>query len=159
MLIADGAFYDIYTACARDDLERLEELLDEDENIHAQQDEFGMTPIHWAARAGSIPCLKRLLELGAPPDIPNQSMRTPLHLATDRGQVEAVQLLVEAGADINAADKKGRTSLHRATYEGQPEVAELLLELGADYNLENKNGKTAFEVARKRAKYLKQRVI
>lgn len=159
MLIEDGAYYDVYTACALDDSNRLQELATENEAVLSETDEFNMRPLHWAARAEAISCLNILLEGGVQIDALNNNKRTPLHLAVDLGRVKSVQMLAEAGADLNVGDTKGRTPLHRATYEGQAEVAELLLALGADPTLENKKGKTAFEIARKEAKYLKQRAV
>lgn len=159
MLLDDGAYYDVYTACALDDSHRLEELATEDEAVLMQVDDFGMTPLHWAARAEAVSCLLILLDARVPVDAMNKNHRTPLHLAVDFGQLKSVQMLAEADANLNIADTKGRTPLHRATYEGQADVAELLLALGADPTLENKKGKTAFEIARKGAKYFKQRVI
>lgn len=158
MLLEDGAHYDVYTACALDDVERLSELAAENEAVFSQADEFGMTPLHWAARAEAISCLTMILEAGAPVNVVNKNRRTPLHLAVDLGRAKSVQMLAEAGADLDLADTKGRTPLHRATYEGQAEVAEVLLASGADPTLENKKGKTAFEIARKDAKYFKQRI-
>lgn len=159
MLIEDGAFYDVYTACALGDSNRLQELAAENEAVLSQTDEFNMTPLHWAARSEAVSCLAILLEGGVPVDALNNNKRTPLHLAVDLGRAKSVQMLAEAGANLNLGDTKGRTPLHRATYEGQAEVAELLLALGADPTLENKKGKTAFEIARKDAKYFKQRAI
>ena len=68
-----------------------------------------------------------------------------------------IRLFARHGADLNSQDKKGRTPLHRATYEGCVEAAEALLAVGADATVLNRNGKTAFEIARKDAKYFKER--
>lgn len=159
MLLEDRAYYDAYSACGLDDVPRLKELAGENKTLLVQADEFGMTPLHWAARAEAVSCLSILLDAGVPVDAVNKNRRTPLHLAVDFGRVRSVKLLAEAGADLNIGDTKGRTPLHRATYEGQTVVAESLLALGADPTIENKKAKTAFEIARKDAKYFKQRLI
>ena len=70
ILIADGAYYDTYSACALNDTARLQELIDENSNVADATDDYGMTPLHWAARAGSMECAEMLLErgvLGQPP--------------------------------------------------------------------------------------------
>ena len=69
-----------------------------------------------------------------------------------------IRLLSSHGADLDTQDRKGRTPLHRATYEGRAAAAEALLEMGADPAVLNKSGRTAFEIARKGAKYFKERV-
>ena len=157
ILIADGAYYDVYTACALNDAARLQELIDEDAGVVDATDDYAMTPLHWAARAGSMQCARILLERGALVNPLNKARRTPLQLAAETNQADIIRLLTRHGADLNTQDRKGRTPLHRATYEGCVEAAEALLEVGADPTVLNKSGKTAFEIARKDAKYFKTR--
>ena len=157
ILIADGANYDVYSACALNDTARLQELIDEDTEIVDATDDYGMTPLHWAARAGSMECVEILLERGALVNPLNKARRTPLQLAAEANRADMIRLLARHGADLNTQDRKGRTPLHRATYEGCVEAAEALLEVGADPTVRNKSGKTAFEIARKDAKYFKMR--
>lgn len=158
ILIDSGAYYDIYTACALDDTARLQTLLAEAPDAVNAVEDYGMTPLHWAARAGAMGCSTMLLEQGAEVDARNKAQRVPLHLAAEAvhdAQTDVVRLLAKYGADLNAQDKKGRTPLHRATYEGRAKAAEALLAAGADPKLPNKSGKTALEIARKGAKYMK----
>ena len=157
ILIDDGAEYDIYTACALDDAARVRVLVDGHPVNADVADPYGMRPLHWAARAGSLPCVTLLLENGADVNAANKARRTPLQLAAEQDRAEAIQVLAENGADLDTQDKKGRTPLHRATYEGRVAAAEALLAAGADPKVLNKSGKTAFEIARKDAKYFKQR--
>ena len=168
ILIDDGAPYDVYAVCGLDDVERLQTLIDADPSIVNAPEQYGMTPLHWAARACAMRCLTQLLEQGADVNARNKVARVPLHLAAETGpaaaigegempQAEVIRLLAKYGADLNAQDKKGRTPLHRATYEGRAVAAETLLEVGADPLIPNKSGKNAFAIARKEAKYLKKR--
>ena len=159
LLIEDGAVCDIFAACALDDAARLGALLDADSALVNAAEDYGMTPLHWAARAGALRCLPMLLAGGADPNPRNKAARTPLHLAVEPDADEqgaVVALLAKHGADLNAQDKKGRTPLHRATYEGRLAAAYELVAAGADSSVRNKAGKTAFEIARKDAKHLKQ---
>ena len=66
-------------------------------------DKEGLTPLHEAARCGSIKVIKLLLELKADPNARSSSMRTPLWFATDNGQREVVQLLANEGVDLSVA--------------------------------------------------------
>ncbi|MDE2886757.1 MAG: ankyrin repeat domain-containing protein [Gemmatimonadota bacterium] len=157
ILIEDGAYYDVYSACALDDTSRLNELIERDPDVANAADDYGMTPLHWAVRAGSKACTEILLACGVQVDAFNKARRTPLQLAAEGNRVETIRLLAERGADLNTQDRKGRTPLHRAMYEGRVAAAEALLEAGADPTVLNKRGKNAFEVARKEAKRYKKR--
>ena len=110
-LLEHGAFYDIFTACGLNDLERVRGTGGEDASALMQRSEAEMTPLHWAARAGSAGCVKWLLRNGAEVDAETLTKRTPLHLAAERGQTEPIRLLAEHGASLNVQDKKGRAPL------------------------------------------------
>ncbi|MDE0039093.1 MAG: ankyrin repeat domain-containing protein [Gammaproteobacteria bacterium] len=157
ILIEDGAHYDAFAACGLGDGKRLRTLIAADADVASTRDAYGMTPLHWAARAGAIDCTGLLLENGASVDAPNKARRAPLQLAAEADQAQIIRLLARQGADLNTQDRKGRTPLHRATYEGRVAAAEALLEVGADPMVVNKRGKNAFEIARKDAKYFKDR--
>ena len=158
VLIADGAFYDICSASALDDVHRLRQILGADESQANAVAGYGMVPLHWAARAGSMECAKVLLQGGVDLNVRNNAHRTPLQLAAEQDQAEVIGLLAASGADLNTQDRKGRTPLHRATYEGKRNAAEALMAAGADTTIRNNRGKTAFEIARTECKYLKNRV-
>ncbi|NKB72586.1 MAG: hypothetical protein GKR89_36380 [Candidatus Latescibacteria bacterium] len=155
ILIEDGAEYDIYSACGLGDRARVEALLAQNGLLTNAVDPYGMTPLHWAARAGALDCATLLVERGADVDADNRAGRVPLHLATDANREDIVWLLADWGADLNVADKQGRTPLHRATYRGRAEVAEILIALGAKTTTKNKKGKTPLQVARMGASFLK----
>ncbi len=157
MLIEDGAVYDAYAAAGLNDATRVLDLVAADPATARENGIYGMTPLHWACRAGSVACAKLLLDHGAEVDARNKARRTPLHLAAESGRQESVKLLARAGADLDAQDRKGRTPLHRATYEGHADAAEVLLAEGADTTKLNNSGKTALEIARLGAAYLKKR--
>ena len=154
-LIEHGAFYDEFSACALDDLDRLKALARADRDLVAR----GGGILHWAAEAGSIKCARWLLSHGADANAVDDgdSGWTPLHLAADGNHTEMIWLLAEKGADLNAADAKGRTPLHRATYGGKLEAAEVLIVLGASVLKQNKAGRTPLEVARKDCLFLRKK--
>ena len=157
ILIGDGANYDAYAACGLGDVDQLQTLVDADANVARVVDGYGMTPLHWAARAGAVDCAGILLAHDADVDAANRACRAPLQLAAEADQAGIIRLLARHSADLDTQDRKGRTPLHRATYEGQVAAAEALLEVGADPTVLNKRGKNAFEIARKDAKYFKDR--
>ena len=157
ILIADGAAYDACSAAGLGDSSRLANLIRERPEAAAEATAFGMTPLHWAARAGETECAGLLIDAGAAVDARAKSRRTPLQLAAEQDRAGIVTLLAGRGADLDTQDGKGRTPLHRATYEGGVAAAQALLEAGADPTVKNRNGKTAFEIARKEAKVFKTR--
>jgi ankyrin repeat protein len=56
----------------------VEELLDKGADAN-MQGEYSVSPIHCAANAGQLDCMKMLLELGAQLNICDDDNQTPLH--------------------------------------------------------------------------------
>ena len=156
ILLNAGAQYDIYTACARNDVERVQRLIWDDSSVAGQTDHFGSTPLHWAVRSDSIDCVEELLATDVSLDIKNRSKRTPIQWAAEHDSARSIRILATAGANVNTKDSKGRTPLHRATYEGRVAAIEALIECGADTAAVNNKGKTAFQIARKEALHYRQ---
>ena len=121
-----------------------------------------LTPLVYAARAGSIDAARALLDAGA--DV-NQTTRygwSPLLAATQNSNYQMGKFLIEHGADVNLANKGGWTPLYLATdnrnLEGGDyptrtpdmdglEYIKLLLDKGADTNarmIESTETRTVF---------------
>ena len=155
VLIEHGAYYDLFSACAFDDIKRLRACVSERADIALSTGEANMTLLHWAARAGAVKCARWLLGRGADTDALTTTRRTPLHMAAEYGAADTLWLLLENGARMNVQDTKGRTPLYRATYQGQVATAEALIVCGADTRIPMNSGKTAIKVARKDCKFLR----
>ncbi len=155
-LLSEGAYYDVFSACGRGDLDRLRTLTAEDRGVIETRGAADLTPLHWAVRGRSLDCARWLLDRGADANAESLSGRTALHIAAEWGLDDMVWLLAGYGADLNPRDTKGRTPLHRATYLGEVEAAEALIVLGAGTRLRTRAGKTAIELARLGCKYLRQ---
>jgi len=121
------------------------------------RDGRGRTPLHGAARWGSLAAAAALL--GSPPaghagagraptaaaaaswaapsrrtvdaNAADAERQTPLHGAALEGHPRMVALLVDHGADVDAAGRDGQTPLHAAALEGQQHAVKALLECGA----------------------------
>jgi len=121
-----------------------------------------LTPLVYAARAGSVDAARVLIEAGA--DV-NQVTRygwSPLLAATQNRNYQIAKFLIEHGADVDLANKGGWTPLYLATdnrnLEGGDyptrtpdmdhlEYIKLLLEAGADPNarlIESTETRTVF---------------
>jgi ankyrin repeat protein len=87
-------------------------------------------PIHSAAAHRdplvALDLVRRLLAVGASPNVRQQGGFTPLHEAGQRGLVEMVTLLREHGADIGARTDAGKTASDLAREKGHAEVAAFL---------------------------------
>ena len=116
------------------------------------RDQYGATPLNWAAGYGCAECVTLLLKAGASVTARNLKGATPLHVAGPK----IAPLLIAAGADINVADSNGNKPLHRqfhsaflpvgvnvrnnqgftplhfAALEGNEEAVRWLLSQGAD---------------------------
>ncbi len=71
-------------------------------------DEFGDTPLHWAAALSNPAAVKALIGTGADVNARGQADYTPLHCARDP---ITIALLLEAGADPEAQAALGRPRL------------------------------------------------
>jgi ankyrin repeat protein len=92
----------------------------------------------WAAKAGRVEALSRLVELGAQVDA-DVYRGTALTWAAVNGRVEAIERLLELGADPNRRGTfggpdhgEGVTALHLAAQAGRAEAVDVLLASGAD---------------------------
>ncbi|MGO9463067.1 MAG: ankyrin repeat domain-containing protein [Isosphaeraceae bacterium] len=85
----------------------------------------GETPLHLAAKRGSLPILRQLISAGAKTDVVDESNRTPLIRSVDAGHLEAVKFLLDQGA--KADTPKGQQSPLAAAFD-RLEITQLLLE-------------------------------
>ena len=94
-------------------------------------------PSHCSATEFNTRMIRRLLELGADPNLPSGRwlLRTPLMVAAASGSLENVKLLVEGGARVNQGDFQGATAISYALAAGHVDVARYLISQGADVNV------------------------
>jgi ankyrin repeat protein len=96
------------------------------------RNEWGWTPLHYAAATGNPEMLSLLLDAAARVDLRTTTGRTALHEAASDGSVASARLLLEAGSSIVVRDQHGWTPLHMAARYNAAEMVKLLLEHGAD---------------------------
>jgi len=168
-LIAQGASVNARTEFGETPLhlaqskEMAELLLSKGADIHAKDNEFGMTPLFngpkeifklliskgadvnvrskkgltplaWSAYGDDLDRIKLLISKGADVNSADDYLKTPLHIASNWNKVEIATLLISKGANVNARDHSGWTPLHWASFEGGPEVVQLLITKGAEKN-------------------------
>ena len=168
-LIAQGASVNARTEFGETPLhlaqskEMAELLLSKGADIHAKDDEFGMTPLFnapqeifklliskgadvnvrskkgltplaWSAYGDDLDRIKLLISKGADVNAGDDYLKTPLHIVSNWNRIEIAKFLISKGANVNARDRSGWTPLHWASFEGGPEVVELLITKGAEKN-------------------------
>ncbi len=74
----------------------------------------GMTPLHLAARQGSLEAVRALVKAGAKIDQPQPEGITPLIMAVFNAHYDVAKELVELGANPDLGDSANRTPLYMA---------------------------------------------
>ena len=128
-------------AACMGDLGRMKALVEQGADVNAK-DEFGWTPLYWAASTGQTAAAEFLVAQGADVQAKTKDEATPLHQAASAGEVRLVELLISKGAGVNVQDTQGNTPLHRAVGSGHKALVELLISKGAGVNVQDKGGIT-----------------
>lgn len=112
-----------------------------------EKDHKGGTALLYAS--SRHPCIvKRLLDLGADPQVRNFSGFNVLHVCALSGNHAAAELLVKAGADLGAIEStSGTEPLHLAAQRGHVEVMVIFLRAGARLDRRTTRGETALFLA------------
>ena len=102
-----------------------------------------LPPLLRAARRGSLPIAKALVEAGA--DLFSVSANggfQALHLAARQGNLELLSWLITAGCDISATDAMNLTPLHQAVLSGSVRACRILVFAGASLDIADLKGHT-----------------
>ncbi|XP_078435400.1 ankyrin repeat family protein [Wolffia australiana] len=116
-------------AAGHDQVEAVKVLLNHQANPNARTDD-DITPLLSAVAAGSVSCLKLLIESGAEVNI-MAGGATPLHIAADIGNSDLISILVKAGANPNAEDEEGFKPIQTAVLRSNLEAVTILFPLTA----------------------------
>ncbi|CAB3225426.1 unnamed protein product [Arctia plantaginis] len=120
---------------------------EERKRTRQQRNERGETPLHVAAIRGDHDQVKKLLDQGQDPDVPDFAGWTPLHEACSYGWYQVVVVLVNGGANVNVKGLDDDTPLHDATTSGNLKMVKFLVEHGADPFVKNTKGKMPSDYA------------
>ncbi|KAJ6447150.1 rRNA processing domain-containing protein [Purpureocillium lavendulum] len=105
------------------------------------KDEYGRTPLFWAARNGNETVVGRLLSTGKLDfDMKDEFGKTPLSLAAENGHDSVVYQLLDTGqVDVDAKGHNGWTPLFWAARNGHDTIVKQLLATGK-VNVDTKDG-------------------
>ncbi len=140
-------FEEFHEAAKRDQVNRMQELLERNKEWLEKKDKYQRTPLHSAARYGASSAARFLLDQGADVNVKDESGNTPLHLASIFRHHETVDLLIQHKADVNTLNAQGQTPLHLASLYGNPESINLLLAGGAKIDIRDADGNTPLHIA------------
>jgi ankyrin repeat protein len=112
------------------------------------QNEYGYTPLHWAAERNNLQIARMLIDARADLNVQLYNGSTALHLATNRNNPEIARMLIDAGADLDIQDKWYGTALHEAVLCHRLEIAQMLIDAGARKDIEDQDGKLPYDLAR-----------
>lgn len=100
-----------------------------------------------AIQSGSLPRVKRLLNLGAPINrLHHENGMTPLASAAFHGKPSLIALFLEQKSDLKKTNRDGNTTLHIAAFMCRTEVVKLLLKNGASLTARNHRRETPLDV-------------
>ena len=148
--------YDIFEAIQNHSLKRVQELIEEGEDIdqtyfgdglysdflERSYSADGATPLILAIFYRDLGVMKYLLDNGADPYIKDDSSKNSFLWACGVGNVDVIKMLVEFDSDlVDSQDRFGLNGLHMAAWNDNVEVFEYLVnDLGMDINSTDEHG-------------------
>ena len=112
-----------------------EYLLDRGADINVIEKKTGKTPLCFFV---SLDFTKKLLKMGADPNVVAEGKYTPLHYAALFGYIDYADLLIKYGADVNTLI----TGVPPLGYADDVDMVNFLLDKGADIELLDNNQET-----------------
>jgi len=137
----------IFRAAARNDVEKVSEMLAAKPALINSTNLYGSSMLHVCVQNNSLDTMGFLLQNEATPVIRNYSPAEPIHLAARLGNVKALKLLVDHGAGIDSRGYRHRdTPLNIAVINRHKEAENYLLSVGANRMIQNTLGKSYYDL-------------
>lgn len=128
---------ELHKAVARQELEKVRSILEENSSVVEVMDKFSLTPLMVAAQKGFTNIMEMLLEFNADPEYANTNGKTSLMVACYAGQEEAARLLRQHGASWEKRDKNGLTAVHWTADGGHDDLLLWVLRDGGPVDIQD----------------------
>ena len=138
------------------------ELLEACPSAIVEADDFGWTPLHYAAHFGNAKFVNLFLKKNMSlVYIKDKAGMSALHISAKEGRVDVTRTLIRECPDsCELLDNKGRTALHLAAKSGRSKVVKVFLQTLASEDLINhlinqqdEKGNTPFHLAAMKRRY------
>jgi uncharacterized protein len=173
VLVSNGAAIDIFTASGLGLVPRVKAMLDEGVDYRQLQRDYiekhssggvsisslgdayhtapgsyltihGVSPLHWAARGGSVEVANLLVTRGESVSELDSNGETPLFWAVANGRATTAEFLIKSGANVNATNFAASTPLLVAARNAiAPDLIKVLVSEGANVNAKDRRGENA----------------
>ena len=145
-------FLAMHHAARRGHLECVQLLLTYDNSGLFDDDEWGNTPIHWAARSGNPKVLQCMVDQYYPHilTLSGGNGLRPLQIAIHAGHMDCIKYILENCPDIvELKDESGQNAIHHAAEMGKTEVLHVLISWAEPEDLlaQDEKGNTALHLA------------
>jgi ankyrin repeat protein len=149
LLATAGCEDSIHDLVHREDLPRIQAMVERDPSLVNSRTRAGKTPLHYAVTYSKPEFIDYFVSKGSDINAADKTGLTPLHVAAMLGREEEAKELLKHGADIEAKDSFGDTPFHIAALFGQCDLLQLLYDAGANPLTLNKNGEDPYQAAQK----------
>jgi ankyrin repeat protein len=139
-------------AAKASDVKNVTELVHFGHDINSKMSIFSQAPIHKVVEShkeDKYDVMKKMLDMGADPNIKDSNGWTALHYSCQFGDIEMVRILVTTRANIDSYSNNHRTPLHLASYMNFPAIVKYLLENSSNPNFKDHSGCTPLHLASK----------
>jgi len=141
-------------AAGKGDIKRIDALVSEGVDVNARGKD-GFTPIMGALARLNLAGVKRLLQLGANPNVTVIGGDSAISLAAKIDDPRFLQAMLEYSGDANYVNPRTAWSLlHEATISYRMKSVELLTQHGANLNVQDRNGETPLMLASNLNRYV-----
>jgi len=119
---------DLHNSCrCREELKRVETLVEQYPDALNEKDDHGFTPLYHACIFGNTDVIQVLLDHGADANTADLGGLTPLTIACEKGHAAAVEMLLRCNrCNVMHRDSIGRTPLDWAEAKGHENVLAVL---------------------------------
>jgi ankyrin repeat protein len=139
--------YRLFRAIAKNDINKIEELLSNVDINNVRQGRKKLTPLMYAVKKGNLKVIDLLLKNNADLDAKDKRGNTALIHATLNQRLDIIQKLVDSGANIDEQNNMGNTALMITVFRDSIETANELITLNANINLTNNRSDSALMLA------------